>query len=223
MPDAFPDTPRSLLFQLEKGSGSAFYQSAWREFFDLYHHALRVAALDTFRRFHWTHVPEEILEEVIADVVISFFKADFSYDPERGRFRNYLRQLTTWRIMDRLGKLPKPTEPLDPFLHDDAEGHPQKLPEELLDSRQPGDAMDVQEQDAFRAALFATMLEDVRSQVDPQTFLIFEMTKIQGVKPEAVAEKFKVKRNVVDNAVHRVFRRLQALACQPEYRKEYQL
>src|SRR5271156_2880760 len=107
MPDAFPDTPASLLLCLEQRGGGILYQNAWRSFFALYHVPIRHAILGAFRRCNWTKVPEDILEETIADVVASFFKADFSYDPAKGKFRNYLRQLAVWRVCDRIGKSPK--------------------------------------------------------------------------------------------------------------------
>lgn len=214
MPDAFPDTPVSLLSRLEERGSGLPYQDAWRSFFDLYHGPIRAAALVTFRRFNWNHVPDDLLEEVIADVVVSFFKAQFSYDPARGRFRNYLRQLTAWRIMDKLGKLPaKPPAQLESVEESDLA--------DPVDSQQPDGELECTERASYRAALFATMLEDVRNRVSPQTFLIFEMTKIMGQSPDDVAAQFKVKRNVVDNAAHRVLNKLRELAAQPEYRKEY--
>ncbi len=212
MPDAFPETPVSLLSCIEERRGGMPYQDAWQSFFDLYHGPIRAAALGTFRRYNWNQVPEDLLEEVIADVVVSFFKAEFSYDPAYGRFRNYLRQLTAWRIMDKLGKLPA-TPPAqlesiadlaDPFY-----------------SHQPDGELDCKEHDTYRASLFATMLEDVRNRVSPQTFVMFELTKVQSRSPDEVAAQFKVKRNVVDNATYRVMKELRKLATQPEYRKEY--
>jgi len=159
-------------------------------------------------------VPEDMLEEVIADVVVSFFKAEFAYDPARGRFRNYLRQLTAWRIMDKLGKLP-PTPPVQ------LESLAETDLADPTNAHRPDGELETQEHDAYRSAIFATMLEDVRNRVSPQTFLMFEMTKIQGCNPDDVAKQFKVKRNVVDNASYRVLNKLRELACQPEYRKEY--
>jgi len=215
MPNVYPDTPVSLLSRLEKGKSGPSYQTAWNEFFDLYHNAIRISALGTFRRFHWVDVPPELLDEIVADVVVSFFKADFRYDPDRGgRFRNYLRQLTTWRIMDKFGKLPA-------HATERVEGAGEEQHAELLDLNQPDSAMDERERTAFRSALLATMLEDVRAQIDPQTFFFFEQAKLCGERPEALAAQYEVRRNVVDLAVHRVMRRLQALAGQPEYRKEY--
>lgn len=214
MPDAFPDTPVTLMACLEDRRGGLPYQDAWRSFFDLYHGPIRVAALGIFRRFNWCQVPEDVLEEIIADVVVSFFKAEFAYDPARGRFRNYLRQLTAWRIMDKLGKLP-PTPPVQ------VESLAETDLADPTNAHRPDVEMEVKEQDTYRSALFATMLEDVRNRVSPQTFLMFEMTKIQGCNPDDVAKQFKVKRNVVDNASYRVLNKLRELACQPEYRKEY--
>ena len=214
MPDAFPETPVSLLACLEEQRGGMRYQDAWRAFFDLYHSPIRAAALSTFRKYNWPQVPESLLEEIIADVVVSFFKADFSYDPARGKFRNYLRQLTAWRIMDSLGKLPvvRPQQ-LDLV--------PEPQFQDTGEDRHPAEELEQKEHEAYRAALLSTMLEDVRTRVSPQTFLLFELTKIQGRSPDSVAIQFKVKRNVVDNAAYRVMAKLRELACQPEYRKEY--
>ncbi len=214
MPNAFPETPQTLLSRLEERKTGMPFQDDWRLFFDLYHGPLRTAALGTFRHYNWTQVPEDVLEEVITDVVVSFFKAEFSYDPKRGKFRNYLRQLVVWRIKDRFGRLPS-TPPASLDAMDEAELA------DPVDDRQPAGELESKEQASYRAALFATMLEDVRKEVSPQTFLIFEMTKIQGCNPNEVAGRFKIKRNVVDNAAYRVLEKLRQLASRPEYRKEY--
>ena len=199
---------------LEDRRGGMPFQNAWTTFFNLYHGPIRVAALGAFRRYNWHQVPEDVLEEVIADVVVSFFKAEFCYDPTRGKFRNYLRQLIAWRIMDKLGKLP-------PLRADQLDSVDEAQLADTTISGQPCGELQQKEQDAYRSALFATMLEDVRHRVSPQTFLMFEMTKIQGCSADKVASQFKVKRNVVDNASYRVLAKLRELASQPEYRKEY--
>jgi RNA polymerase sigma factor (sigma-70 family) len=149
-------------------------------------------------------------------VVASFFKAEFSYDPAKGNFRNYLRQLTVWRVCDRIGKSPKIHAEhlvvLETAEHDGCQ---------WAAAQTPAQEMEEKERRAYRSTLLATMLEDVRNRVSPQTFIMFEMTKLQGRSPEEVAAQFKVKRNVVDNAAHRVLAKLKELAAQPEYRKEY--
>ena len=216
MSNAFPDTPVSLLACLEERRAGMPYQDAWTTFFDLYHAPLKLAVLAAFRRSNWYQVPDDMVEETIADVVVSFFKAEFSYDPAKGRFRNYLRQLASWRVCDKLGKLPKirpdQTEPLE------------ALEAESPDSGNadiPGDDLLRRELATYQSVLLATMLEDVKNRVSPQTFLMFELVKIQGQSPEEVAKDFRVKRNVVDNASYRVLTKLRELASQPEYQKEY--
>jgi len=213
MSHLFQDTPVSLLSCLQENRGGFPNEKAWSAFFNLYHGPIRAVALSVFRRYNWKHVPDAILDDVILDVVTSFFKADFSYDPSRGKFRHYLRQLTTWRVKDTLARLPKGLSL--PF-EEVAEA------ELSASSLQPDGELEAREVEVYRATLLATLLEDVRSRVSPQTFLMFEMVKIFGCSPEEVAARFKVKRNVVDNASHRVLKKLRELALQPEYRKEYE-
>jgi len=190
------------------------YQNAWTTFFDLYHAPLRLVVLTAFNRYNWHQVPEEIVEETIADVVVSFFKADFSYDRDAGKFRNYLRQLAAWRVRDKLAKLPK-------IRADRLESLDGTDPDATDPGNLPDKSLEEVEQAAYQAALLSTMLEDVRNRVSPQTFLMFEMTKILDQSPDNVAEQFKVKRNVVDNAAYRVLSKLKELASQPEYQREY--
>ena len=204
----FPETPVTLLKRLEERQGGIPNQSAWKSFFDLYHGPIRLAVVGAFRRCKWYDIPEDLVEEAIADVVVSFFRADFRYDPAKGRFRNYISQLAGWRVKDIIGKRAPGMLPLESVVEEET------YPE-------PNDALLCQERQEYRASLLATLLEDVRARVSPQTFLIFEMTKIQEQNPEEVARMFKVTRNVVDNAVYRVLNKLRELAAQPEYRKEY--
>ena len=217
MAAGFPDTPVTLLARLEERENGLPNQNAWASFFDLYHGPIRLAVLASFHRCGWHDVSRELLEDTIADVVVSFFKADFAYDPQKGKFRNYLRQLAAWRVMDRLGKSSgreaKAFAAMDPEAGEEATPHP-LYPE-------PSEDLLRQERAEYRASLLATLLEDVRHRVSPQTFLMFEKTKLQGESPEEVAKYFKVKRNVVDNAVFRVLAKLKELASQPEYQKEY--
>ena len=49
--------------------GTPGYQDAWRTFFDLYHVPLRLAVESAFRRCNWYQVPEDLLEETIADAM----------------------------------------------------------------------------------------------------------------------------------------------------------
>jgi len=215
MPNAFPDTPVSLLSCIEERRGGVPYQHAWKAFFDLYHAPIRLAVLAAFRRCNWRQVPDELLEETVADVVISFFKATFSYDPSKGKFRSYLHQLCNRRVFDCIEKFEQARRNNADLLE---MGEPEIS---ALTAPEGSGTLEEAEREAYRSTLLATMLEDVRHRVSPQTFLMFELTKIQGQSPDAVAAQFRVKRNVVDNASYRVLSKLKELAIQPEYRREY--
>lgn len=216
MAEVFPDTPASLLSCIEHHRGGHHaYEAAWETFWTIYHSALRWAVVAAFRRCNWHHVPQDLLEETMADVVVSFYKAEFSYDPAKGKFRNYLSQLIEWRVRDKLDQLPQ-NRPLP--LNFDLE--PSEGGEH--GGEEPPDAiLETKEQKAHQTALLNLLLEDVRRRVSPQTFMLFEMTKLLGHSPESVAREFNVSRNVVDNAVRRVLKKLKELGTLPEYRREY--
>lgn len=216
---AFPDTPVTLLARLEERKNGVPNQQAWESFFDLYHSAIRMAVEGAFRSCGWHSTPKSILEETISDVVVSFYKGGQSFDPEKGKFRNYLRQLAQWRVRDQLAKSLATAERMvrqGMVLPDD--DHPSALASDTESAVELLSARDLQE---YRDALLATLLEDVRQRVAPQTFAMFDLCKLQGKTPDEVATFFKVKRNAVDNAVYRVTQKLKELAAQPEYRKEY--
>ncbi|MDR3560849.1 MAG: hypothetical protein P4N59_05325, partial [Negativicutes bacterium] len=147
------------------------------------------------------------LEEVLADVVLSFSKSKFSSQRELGRLRHYLSRLAQRRVLDHLRRSSK----------EDAR---QRETQAEWAALAPGaEEPDKEEAASYRQALLATLLEDVRSRVNPQTFLFFEMVKLQGRGAVEVASAFRVSRNVVDNAVARVIKQLRALASLPEYQQ----
>jgi predicted regulator of amino acid metabolism with ACT domain len=47
------------------------------------------------------------------------------------------------------------------------------------------------------------------------------MTKLKNIPPKEVAEALGVGRNVVDNTVHKVMKRLREISTRPEYQDEY--
>jgi len=65
------------------------------------------------------------------------------------------------------------------------------------------------------------LIEDLRTQIPLRHFEIFEMTKLREMPPDQVAKELGVKRNVVDNTVYKVMKRLREIAARPEYQDEY--
>lgn len=201
----FPETPVSLLARMAARGEEQGWHDDWREFWNLYHLPLRNTVMAQFHRYGWECVSETLLEEVLADVVLSFFKSSFSNQRELGRLRHYLSRLAQRRVQDHLRRSSK------------EESRQREVEAEMAVwvQEEPANA---EEEVSYRQALLATLLEDVRSRVNPQTFLFFEMVKLQGRNAVEIAAAFGVSRNVVDNAVARVIKQLRALAALPEYK-----
>ena len=66
-----------------------------------------------------------------------------------------------------------------------------------------------------------TLIEDLRAQIPMRHFEIFEMVRLKQMAPDEVAAELGVKRNVVDNTVYKVMKRLREMAAKPEYQDEY--
>ena len=148
---------------------------------------------------------QEALEDVVATVVVDFFKRD-RFEPERGRLRTYLRVLTNARIVDMLRK----EKPLD---HDSiADG------EELVESLP---AESPEEERSFQQALLATLIEDLREQIPLRQFEMFEMVKLKGMSPDQAAAELGVNRGVVDNTIYKVMIRLREIGARAQYQEEY--
>jgi len=210
MAAAFPDTPVTLVTQLAKSGIDR--NRLWSTFFDLYHEPIEMAVCNAFRRVGWHNVPAEVLEDTVAEVVVSLLRAPMIYDPAKGKFRNYLYQLANWRVKDRLKISCREQERRVPL---ESVAEPE-------DPTEPSAQLVAREEEAFRASMLAALLEEVRLSVAPKTYLMFEMAYLKKMPPVDVARFFNVKRNVVDNAVYRIIEKLRTLAAQSPYRQELQ-
>ena len=202
-----PDTSLSLLSRLRDEGDHAGWQVSWKRFLELYHGPLMAMAAGIYRHHTGNAVPsQEALEDVVATVVVDFFKRD-RFDPERGRLRTYLRVLTNARIVDMLRK----EKPLDHDSMADREELAESLPAESPE-----------EERSFQQALLATLIEDLREHIPLRQFEIFEMVKLKGISPDAAAAELGVNRGVIDNTIYKVMIRLREIAASPEYQEEYE-
>lgn len=202
-----PDTSLSLLSRLRDEGDHAGWQVSWKRFLELYHGPLMAMAAGIYRH-HTGHAtpPQEAIEDVVATVVVDFFKRD-RFDPERGRLRTYLRVLTNARIVDMLRKE-------KPLKHDSISDREELA--EALPAESP------EEERSFQQALLATLIEDLREQIPLRQFEIFEMVKLKGISPDAAAAELGVNRGVIDNTIYKVMIRLREIAASPEYEEEYE-
>ena len=202
-----PDTSLSLLSRLRDEGDHTGWQVSWKRFHELYHGPLMAMAAGIYRYHTGNAVPpQEAIEDVVATVVVDFFKRD-RFDPERGRLRTYLRVLTNARIVDMLRK----EKPLDHDSLADREELAESLPAESPE-----------EERSFQQALLATLIEDLREHIPLRQFEIFEMVKLKGISPDAAAADLGVHRGVIDNTIYKVMIRLREIAASPEYEEEYE-
>ena len=202
-----PVTSLSLLSRLRDEGNQAAWEVSWRQFIELYHLPLIATAAAIYRSHTGNVVPSAaFLEDTVSKVITDFLTKN-RFDPNRGRLRNYLRVLTNARIVDALRK-----ERI--FAHlplDDNEGAPElRVPSETPSEKQ-----------SFESALLNTIIQDLRGQIPLRHFEIFEMAKLKNIPPKEVAEALGIGRNVVDNTVHKVMKRLREISTRPEYKDEY--
>jgi len=207
MANSLPTTSLSLLSRLRDDGNELVWQVSWKRFIELYHTPLIAIAAGIYRSNTGNAIPSQaFLEDTVSKVVIEFFTKN-RFDPERGRLRAYLRMLTNAKVVDALRKD-------DAFNHrplDENEHRPEfKVPFETAAERE-----------TFDSSLRNTLIEDLRTQIPLRHFEIFEMTKLKEMPPDQVAKELGVKRNVVDNTVYKVMKRLREIAVRPEYQDEY--
>lgn len=202
----FPRTPLSLLTCLREGVTESEWEKSWQRFLELYQHPLSASAHACYR--HHTgggQAPAEFVEDVVAIVVADFFsKGQRRYDPSKGRLRTYLRFIVNARVVDALRK--------------ERPANQRPFPSaELAAPPEEGEA----EREAFHQALLATLLEELRSQVSPAQFEIFERVRLRMESPQQVAEELGVRRNVIDKSIHKSMTKLRELARRGDYQQEF--
>lgn len=208
----FPDTPLTLIGKLQQAHLARAWEVSWEEFFDLYHHAVRICVAGNFHRHGWHGVDESFVEDVVLKVFQSILRSGASggYDPEKGRFRHYLSSICQRRVVDfiREHKHDNRQEPLD--------GH-----EPLPDTMDDPFAREMEE--AFNDAVMGTLIAALRTRVSPRVFMIFELVKLTGEEPATVAEQLGIRRAVVDNSIFKAMEKLREIAKSPEIRGEFDL
>jgi RNA polymerase sigma factor (sigma-70 family) len=204
-----PETPISLLLRLRDEDKQAVWQVSWKRFLELYYGPLMAMASGIYRHYTGESVPpQNVLEDVVAQVVSEFFKRN-QFDPSRARLRTYLRVLTNARVVDLLRKQ-------RPLNHVPLDAADVQIPEEA-----PRES--AEEARTFQQSLLATLIEDLRETIPLRHFQIFEMVKLHEMPPGQVAEELGVSRGVVDNTVYKVMQRLREIASASEYQSEYYL
>ena len=193
-------TQATLLERLRDGDAVM----AWEEFFQRYWRLIFLAARERGCR---EHTAEEIVQEVMLSV---FRQRDvFRYDPQRGRFRDWLRTVVRNTVAEhRRG----PSQRVRAHGGDSQD----QLPEPAGET--PPDAA---WEAAFEEAMLAALLDCVRREVTPETYQAFELLALDELSGRQVARITGLTRNAVYLARKRVLKRLQELGA--SYREDGQL
>lgn len=150
-------TRASLLARLKDIS----QDESWREFFDTYWKLI----YNTARRKGLVDVEAQ---EVVQETMISVSKSmpQFKYDPDKGSFKLWLRNLTLWRIQDQFRKR-SDNIPLDSTFD---------IPEK---GSQEDQHLAAEWESDWEKNLINSAIERVKSRTSPNVFQIFTLCELQ--------------------------------------------
>ena len=190
--ERFLPTRQSLLSRLKDWDD----QDSWREFFEAYwrliYNVARKAGLD-----------ETEAQDVVQDTIVAVAHTmpGFQYDAAKGKFRNWLQQITRRRIADRLRKRYR-----DPVTGAGAvSGSASDSGGELDDVADPASLeVDAIWNKEWEGHLMDMAVERVKKQIRPEHFQIFDLYVLQGWAPAKVAKALGVSLAQVYIIRHRV-------------------
>jgi len=183
-------TRQSLLQRLKDWDD----QTSWRDFFDTYWSLIYGVA----RR---AGLPDSEAQDVVQETMFAVAKkmGGFEYDPTVGSFKNWLMQLTRWRITDHWRK--------KQFEH---KGQRQPREEPLRTSlmeRQPAppefDLAQAWEAE-WERNLFDKAMEKVRRQVKPIQLQMFQLHVVKNLDARKVMDRLGVKLSEVYYAKYKI-------------------
>lgn len=173
-------TRRSLISRLKR-----LDDDAWRSFFEVYWQLIYSAA-------NQLGLTGAEAEDVVQETVISVWKAmpQFRYDARRGSFRNWLLQITFWRIKDQWRKRRRESDHTQLALENAPEPACSDL-NRLWDEE-------------WETTLMRGALERVKTKADPKNYQLFELyvlqewpiTKIQSVLDVSAARVYLAKHRI---------------------------
>lgn len=213
-----PDTPKSVISEMLNQNKGTVWQKSWNTFFEIYYSTMLSMAKNVFKNIGWLSVPNEDMEEIISESVISIVNAfkNGKYQNGKYRFRGFLKQIITRRIIDFIRRKNKkrlvPVEILD--LYENAKKF------DACEGSNPFERLEDDEADEYKKSVVMDAWENIRPSFSPQTCLIFEMSQLEGKNVPEISEILGVTRNIIDSCVHRVLKKLKSKLEEENYRRE---
>ncbi|MBN2476753.1 MAG: sigma-70 family RNA polymerase sigma factor [Pirellulales bacterium] len=168
---------------------------AWDEFFHRYWPLIHAYA-------RHRGCSDHTAEEVVQDVMLRIFEHRdvFRYDPQRGRFRDWLGMVVRNKVAEYRRR---PSERVRPR----GGNSDDRPPEPPADDPAPEAAWE----QAFESVLLMSLLDVVRRETSPEAYLAFELLTLHELSGFEVARITGLSRNAAYKARRRVLRRLQEL------------
>lgn len=160
---------------------------SWNRFFETYSPLIRLHGKDC-------GIEEDSLDDLVQDVMLSVLnnRQKFEYDPEKGRFRDYLRFIIRARSNDMLRVRYKQEKVLEI-----------EMSEEYLDDRY---------QTEWEEHLRVVSLKKLKETVSARHYQIFHMLDIQNRKIKEIARFFKMSEASVYSIRNRTELKLRQIA-----------
>jgi len=191
--EPFLPTRKSLLSRLKNWEDN----ESWRDFFETYWRLI----YDVARRAGFNDAESQ---DVVQETVISVAKqmGEFRYDPTKGRFKNWLRQITRRRIADQLRKKYREAVPAaeEPNFESDETKH--QASSHLHEST-PSDLDAIWDLE-WEKRLTMLAMERLKRRVKPEHFQIFDLCTMQNQPMKTVAKALGVSMSLVYVTRHRL-------------------
>ncbi len=191
----------TLLHRLRNGTD----QLSWEDFFARYWPLIYLSAKQR-------GCSDNTAEEVVQDVMLVVFqqKDVFQYDPARGRFRDWLGTVVKNKVAQYRRRPAERARPVG----SEGDNALNQIPDQ-------GFSPETAWEEAYEHALLAVLLDTVRQEINPKTYLAFELSALGDVSGKQVSDITGLSRNAVYKSYKRVLKRLIELGS--SYRNDGQL
>ncbi len=168
-------TRRSLIEQLPNRED----RTSWQEFFDTYWRLIYGVARKS-------GLNDAEAQDVVQETVIGVSKSIERYRADAGSFKNWLLQLTRWRIIDQVRKR-SPANAMDRH-HDDSR---LTAPiDRIADTS--GAPLEAVWEEQWQATLLENALERLKKKVNPKHFQIFDCAVVKRWSARKIADELDV-------------------------------
>jgi RNA polymerase sigma-70 factor (ECF subfamily) len=198
-------TRHSLLARLKDWGD----QTSWQDFFDTYWQLIYNVAVKA-------GLTDTEAQEVVQETVIAVARKipEFKTDPARGSFSAWLMRLTRWRITDQLrrrGKVGVPACPPDQEIQGTLKRGLQRDDTAMTDTMAriadpAGVALESVWQEEWEKHLMTAALEQVKRQVSPRQYQMFDLHMLQKLSVVETAHTVQASAASVYMAKYRISR-----------------